>query len=382
MRVPVQSKLLRWAVDRANVPIDEVRARFAAYDDWLAGTAQPTLKQLEQFARAMHAAIGYFFLPEPPVEVVPIPDYRTVAGRGVARPSPDLLDTLYICQQRQEWYREYAMAMREPPLQFVGSVERSTPTQDAAGLIRHALGFDIEQRRRFPSWEDALRHFISQAEDLGVLVMVSGVVGSNNRRKLNTEEFRGFALSDPLAALVFINGSDSKSAQMFTLAHELAHLWLGESALSNPTLRAQSNDVRERWCNEVAAELLVPRDAVRREYARGAGIRQEMQRLANVFKVSTLVILRRLHDAGLLSRVEFWATYDQEVGRLRSLGASKKGGGNFYNTTPVRVSKRFARAIIGSALEGRASFSEALHLLGFKKMSTFKDLGQAVGVLI
>jgi Zn-dependent peptidase ImmA (M78 family) len=352
------------------------------YDDWVAGAAQPTLKQLEHFAHAMHAAIGYFFLPEPPVEVVPIPDYRTVAGRGVARPSPDLLDTLYICQQRQEWYREYAVAMREPPVPFVGSVERTTPTQDAAGLIRHALGFDIEQRRQFSRWEDALRHFISQAEDLGVLVMVSGVVGSNNTRKLNTEEFRGFALSDPLAPLVFINGSDSKSAQMFTLAHELAHLWLGESALSNPTLRERSNDALERWCNEVAAELLVPIDAVRRDYDRSAGIQPEIRRLAHVFKVSTLVILRRLYDATLLSRAEFWAAYDQEVSRLRSLGESKEGGGNFYNTTPARVSKRFARAIIGSALEGRASFSEALRLLGFKKMSTFNDLGQTLGVVI
>jgi Zn-dependent peptidase ImmA (M78 family)/transcriptional regulator with XRE-family HTH domain len=374
--------MLRWAVDRAGVTLDDVRARFAKYDDWLAGTVLPTLKQLEQFAQAMHASIGYFFLPEPPVEVIPIPDYRTVAGRGVARPSPDLLDTLYICQQRQEWYREYAVAMREPTLSFVASVDRRARTQDAANLIRHALGFDIEQRQLLSRWEDALRHFISQAEDLGVLVMVSGVVGSNNNRKLNTEEFRGFALSDPLAPLVFINGSDSKSAQMFTLAHELAHLWLGESALSNPTLRAPSTDALERWCNEVAAELLVPLDAITRDYDPDAGLQQELQRLARVFKVSTLVILRRLRDANMLSQAAFWAAYDEEVARVRLLDQSGAGGGNFYNTTAARVGKRFARAIIGSALEGRASFSEALRLLGFKKMSTFKDLGQTVGVAI
>ena len=382
VRVPVQPQMLQWAVDRARVTPGEVRARFANYDAWVAGTAKPTLRQLEEFARAMHASIGYFFMPEPPVEVIPIPDYRTVAGRGVERPSPDLLDTLYVCQQRQAWYREYAMAMREPALPFVGSIDRHAQTQDAANLIRHALGFDIEQRRQFSRWEDVLRHFISQAEDLGVMVMVSGVVGSNNNRKLDTEEFRGFALSDPLAPLVFINGSDSKSAQMFTLAHELAHLWLGESALSNPTLRGVSDDAREGWCNEVAAELLVPLDAIRGEYDPDAGVEMEMPRLARAFKVSTLVILRRLHDAKLLSRAEFWSIYDEEVKRLRQLAGTGSGGGNFYNTTAARVGKRFARAIIGSALEGRASFSEALHLLGFKKMSTFKDLGHTVGVAI
>ena len=123
--------MLRWAVDRAGVTLDDVRARFAKYDDWLAGTVLPTLKQLEQFAQAMHASIGYFFLPEPPVEVIPIPDYRTVAGRGVARPSPDLLDTLYICQQRQEWYREYAVAMREPTLSFVCLLYTSPSPRDS-----------------------------------------------------------------------------------------------------------------------------------------------------------------------------------------------------------------------------------------------------------
>ena len=379
VRVPVQPQMLQWAVDRARVTPGEVRARFANYDAWVAGTAKPTLRQLEEFARAMHASIGYFFMPEPPVEVIPIPDYRTVAGRGVERPSPDLLDTLYVCQQRQAWYREYAMAMREPALPFVGSIDRHAQTQDAANLIRHALGFDIEQRRQFSRWEDALRHFISQAEDLGVLVMVSGVVGSNNNRKLNTEEFRGFALSDLLAPLVFINGADSKSAQIFTLALELAHLWLGESALSNPTLRSASDNAPERWCNEVAAELLVPLDAIRSDYDRDSGL-QEMQRLACVFKVSTLVILRRFHDAKFLTQTAFWAAYDQEVQRLRQLADSSFSGGNFYHTTAARVGKRFARTIIGSALEGRASFSEALHLLGFKKMSTFKDLGHTVGV--
>lgn len=224
MRVEVKPKLLRWARERAGFDLAALAKRFPQLPGWESGDARPTLKQLERFAKATYAPIGFLFLQEPPVEQVPIPDLRTVGNRHVERPSPDLLDTVYICQQRQEWYRDFARSEREDPLSIVGSVALTTNVEAAAARIRAALGFDIDERRRIPTWSAALRRFIEQADEVGVLVMVSGVVGNNNRRKLNPDEFRGFALADDLAPLVFINGADSKSAQMFTLAHELAHI--------------------------------------------------------------------------------------------------------------------------------------------------------------
>jgi len=363
------------------MPAGEVRDRFPDFDDWMAGTTLPTLKQLEKFAQGTHAAIGFFFGSEPPDEPLPIPDYRTMGGRGVGRPSPDLLDTIYLCQQRQEWYREFVLTTGEARLEFVGSLNRQAQTEQAAGRIRETLRFEIGQRVNTTRVDEALREFIGLVEDLGVLVMVSGVVGSNNYRGLDVEEFRGFALSDALAPVIFVNGADSKSGQMFTLAHELAHVWLGESALTDATPRTSSSTQTERWCNAVAAEVLVPLDSVRESYVAAAGVESEMVRLAREFKVSTLVILRRLLDAGMLSDGEFRMAYDAELRRLRQLERSDAGGGNFYNTTLARVGKRFARAIIGSTLEGRGSFTEAFHLLGFKKMSVFDELGHRVGVM-
>jgi len=353
--------------------------RFPKLGAWEEGTLHPTLKQLEDFAHATHAPIGYLFLPVPPEEQIPIPDFRTIAGRQVLRPNPDLLDMIHLCQQRQEWYRQFARSIGEPPLSFVGSVSATTDVRVAAAQLRETIGFDLEERRRIPTWTDALRRFIELADAAGVMVMVSGVVGSNNRRKLDPEEFRGFALADTLAPLVFLNGSDSKAAQMFTLAHELAHIWLGQSAVSDSQPSEVPTHRIERFCNEVAAELLVPLEVFAPEYDRNVDLQSELDRLARRFKVSTLVILRRMRDAGLAS-ARFRDAYAAEVERLRSL--STGGGGNFYLTLGARASRRFARALVVSTLEGRSSFTEAFRLLGFKKMTTFQELGRNLGLVV
>ena len=378
MRVEVKPELLSWARERARFDIAVLARRFPHLEDWERGEARPTLKQLESFAKATYTPVGYLFLPVPPVERVPIPDLRTVGNKHIGRPSPNLLDTVYICQQRQEWYRDFARSAGEAPLPFVASVQATADVVPTAASMRHALAFDVEERRQMPTWTDALRRFIEQADALGILVMCSGVVLNNNRRRLDPGEFRGFALADNLAPLVFINGADTKAAQMFTLAHELAHIWLGQSAVSDAQASQVPDDETERWCNQVAAELLVPLDVLRDEYNRHAELPVEVNRLAQRFKVSTLVVLRRIHDAGGLTREEFWAAFEGEIDRLRYI--PKGSGGDFYLTLGVRASKRFARALVVSTLEGHTSFTEAFRLLGFKKMATFHDLGHSLGV--
>ena len=347
--------------------------RFPRLADWERGERQPTLKQLEAFATATRAPIGFLFLREPPVERVPIPDFRTMGNARIAKPSPDLLETTYLCQQRQEWYRDVARTTGKDPLPFVGSLTLAHDVIGAAAAIRETLGFDVDRRRDMPTWSDALREFISQADEEGILVMCSGIVGSNTHRKLDPQEFRGFAMEDPLAPVVFINGADSRAAQMFTLAHELAHVWLGQSALSDADARSVPEHEVERWCNRVAAELLVPLDMMRREFRAVAELPSEMNRLARRFKVSTLVVLRRVHDLGAITRAELWIAYDAEVARLRALPTGS--GGNFYLTLPTRVSRRFTRAVVSSTLEGQTLYRDALRLLGFSKLRTFDEIG-------
>lgn len=379
VRVDVAPELLLWACDRRGVAAEDLEGRFPKIGAWLAGEVQPTLKQLEAFARATHTPVGYLFLPEPPVEEVPIPDLRTMRDRAVERPSPDLLDTLYLCQQRQEWYRDFARANREDRREFIGSATVDDDVVDTAARIREVLGFDLEARRQCKTWTDALRQFIEQADRIGVLLMVSSIVGSNTHRKLDPEEFRGFALSDEYAPLVFINGADTKAAQMFTLAHELAHLWLGETALSDVGPLSSPRGRIESWCNRVGAELLVPLAVLRAVVRRDEDLDAAKQRLARRFKVSTLVILRRLRDAGTLTRDELRVAYQHELERLLTI-SRKKRGGDFYLTLPVRLSKRFARALVVSTQEGQTLYREAFRLLGIAKLSTFEEVGRKLGV--
>jgi Zn-dependent peptidase ImmA (M78 family) len=380
-RITVSPGMFRWARNRSGQSVSDLVNRFPKLADWEAGAVMPTMRQLEGYANATYTPIGYFFLPAPPIETLPIPDFRTFGDRHVLTPTPDLLDTIYVCEQRQEWYREFAESHGEEPVNLVGTMSLGRNPIEAAAELRDILGFGLARRVEFTTWANTLSGLAEHAEGAGVLVMISGIVGTNTHRKLSPDEFRGFTLIDVLAPLIFINGADTKAAQIFTLAHELAHVALGGSAISRPDL-AETGVIEgtERWCNEVAAELLVPMASLSEEYRRGEELTGELERLARLYKVSTLVILRRIFDAGFMTRPGYHEAFERELSRILEMSADKPSGGNFYNTQPVRVSKRFARALISDTLEGRTLYGDAFRLLGSKKVAVFEELGQRLGV--
>ncbi len=343
---------------------------------WMDGTARPTMKQLQKFAAVTYTPMGYLFLAAPPTETVPLPDLRTVKDDRLTRPSANLIATIHICQQRQEWYRQHQLLSGHDPLSFVGSLNTTVPTPEAAQKIRNALNFTAEDRTQLQTWEEATRHLTAAIDAIGVLVMVSGIVGNNTHRLLDPEEFRGFAMADDIAPLIFINGADAKSAQMFTMAHELAHIWLGESAVSDVSVVEKTTHKVESWCNEVAAEFLVPWEELKEEYAADTKPSAQVHRLTKHFKVSSLVILRRLRDLKLIKERQFWPLYNNELQRIKT---KANAGGNFYTTKQARIGRSFARAIIESTLEGKTLYRDAFRLLELDKMDTFNKLCQALG---
>ena len=376
-RVDIAPDRYRWAVERSRVDAGELQRKFPKLSEWQAGEASPTLKQLEKFAAATKSPIGYFFLSEPPEERLPVADFRTVADASQVSPSPDLLDTLYMMQRRQAWMREALVDAEADPLAFVGSARLVDEPGAVGREMRRALDFDGGWASEVRSWQDAVSELRRAVERLGVMAVINGVVGNNTHRQLDVEEFRGFALADPYAPLIFVNGADAKSAQMFTLAHELAHIWLGEEGLSGFEFLLPGGTDVEEWCNRAAAEFLAPARELMARWEETKRAANPYQALALAFKVSPVVAARRTLDLGLISRGEFHDFYRDHVGRERGPGASSSGG-DFYNNQNTRVGELFATQVLHAAMEGRIGFKEAYDLTGLRG-GTFQKYARRLG---
>jgi Zn-dependent peptidase ImmA (M78 family) len=338
---------------------------------WLADKQQPTYRQLEEFAQKTMTPLGYLFLNEPPDEKLGIPDLRTVGDTPIDRPSPNLMETVQTMKRRQAWMRDYLIDEGQEPLDFPGSAKEARNVISLAARIRDKLNLAADWAEVHGTWEEALRTFRNAAEHIGVLVTTSAVVGLNNHRPLDPQEFRGFVLCDEYAPLVFVNSADSKSARMFTLAHELAHIWLGKDGLFNLIKMMPHHDETERFCNQVAAEFLVPGHKLLERWKEANATGNPFQTIGRWFKVSPVVAARRSLDLNLITKSQFFAFYEkdrEEWERRRAAEKKKKarGGPNFYAVQDIRLGRRFAYAVVNAVREGRLPFRDAYQLTDLK----------------
>lgn len=365
-RVSVELPVLRWAIERAGLTPPMLERRFPKIHQWIDGEHLPTLKQLEQFSNATRTPLGFFFLDTPPEERLPIPFFRTIddGQEALSRPSPDLLETIHAMQRRQFWLREYLIDMGHEPLPFVGSANTDSPPTEIASRIRHTFNLGEDWAGEFSTWEEALDAFRAAIEKAGILVVFNGVVGNNNSRALNTHEFRGFVLVDDYAPLLFVNNKDVKAAKMFTLAHELAHVFLGSGAVFDLRDMAPADNHIELFCNQIAAEFLVPERRLREYWPTAIQQAEPFAFIARCFKVSDLVAARRALDLGLIRRSEFIQFYNWYLTDDRRKAQKTDGGGNFYSNQNFRIGKRFALIVAQAAREGKLSYYEAYQLTG------------------
>ncbi|MEO5332644.1 MAG: XRE family transcriptional regulator [Magnetococcus sp. YQC-5] len=365
----IEPVMLRWARERASLSEDRLAQKLAIRVEqlltWEKGTDFPTFRQAEKIAQHTHVPFGYLFLPAPPQEDLPIPDLRVQGGMPPEPPSADFFDLMRDVQFQHDWYRDYLLEQGAEPLPFVGKYRLTDTIETIARDIRTVL--DMDTLLNIPDREYHLSSLCDRCEEIGIWIMRSGYIGSNTHRTLSVHEFRGFAISDDIVPLIFINGRDAKAAQLFTLAHELAHVWLGENGISNIRLDGEFPGPHakvEQVCNAVAAELLTPRSLFLDAWQVGVTLDDNVLTLSKKFKVSGIVIARRALDLGKISRDQYLDVFDQEQRDWNREPAGK--GGNPYATYPIKNGRKFTTAVLLSAMSGKLLLRDAGGLLHMK----------------
>lgn len=371
VRVAVVPEMLRWAMARSHRP--EIDFKAYPMEEWLEGNRKPTLNQLEKFARTARTPVGLMLLDEPPDSDLPLTDYRTIRSTGVSTSSAELEDVVHLVQRRQAWYRDYLIDQGQEPNALVGSATTRDAPRETANRMREVLDFGLE-RRRLGTWQETRNTLVTAAESAGVLVMIAGYVGSTHR-SLDVDEFRGFCLVDDIAPALFVNGKDSKAAQIFTLLHELGHILLGRSALDRPDLDTSPGNEVERWCNAVAANLLVPPEDLRASFDPSQPTEDSLVMLTDRYRASGLVVLSQLLNVGLLTWERYVAERDAERERaLEALADRDSDGGNYYATAPHMISPTFLDAVAQETRAMRTTYSEAMSLLHARSLKSLEGL--------
>lgn len=376
--IVLKPQVLKWARERAGLGADELATKINVkpkrVDVW-EDSGEITIVQAEKLARSTHTPLGYLFLSEPPEEHLPIPDFRTLDDQRPRRPSPDLIETLYTMQRRQDWMRDEVIDKGIEPLEFVAGYSKETDPETVADAIRDTLDVERDWATHLSSWDEALRVLRERIEDAGILLFLNGVVGNNPHRKLDVEEFRGFVLVDDYVPLIFVNNNDYKAPKMFTLAHELAHLFVGESGVSNPEEFPYPQNVTEQFCNRIAAEFLVPAAHLTSMWDQYSDENEAFTQLARRFKVSKLVVARRALDLGMVTQRAFYEFYEDSQRDVSYLQQESTSGGNFWRTQNVRIGRRFGSEEVRALREGRLLYRQAYELTGLrgKTFDTFVE---------
>ena len=358
----INKEIIEWAIIRNGNSLEDFYEQNSNVESWIKGEKKPTVKQLESFTHKVHVPFGYMFLTHPPEENIPLPFFRTIHNNDGNKVSLNVYHTIQIIQDRQNWLTEHLDELAFSKLDFVGKFNITNDYKTIVNDIRNVLQLELDWASKHNNWELALDFLSSKIEEAGIIVTFNGIVGTNTHRVINVNECRGFVLVNNKAPFMFINSADAKAAQMFTLIHELAHVWLGESAGFDNQNLLPAEDPLEILCDKVAAEFLVPEIQLLKKWE----TTQNFTYLSRIFKVSPIVIGRRALDLNLISKNQFLAFYNDYMNDVRLKKENQNSGGNFYATAKKRVSLRFASFVNNAVQDNKLLYRDAYKLTNMK----------------
>ncbi len=364
VRVPVQKEIWRWALEVAEKDETAFLARFKQAEKWFTGELNPTFKQLEDAATFLQIPFGYMFLDKPPRHDSMQVEFRSISNK-IPKISKNLRDAILAMDRRRGWMSDYRKELGWTKLAVIKQFHKKKSgraTLDAK-LAKTLLNLSPDWHTGPKDLDETFRFLKEKLEDIGILVMRSGIVGNNTRRSLDTTEFRAFLLYDDVAPLIFINNNDSKAGKIFSLVHEFFHvLFEQEDVLFDLDLQGQQD---ERQINALTAEFLIPQGKVRNLWEPKTDVFEQITELGRHFKVSRLAMTIKLANLGLVNREIVEKVRAESVRDFRKKAGSG-GKTDFYRVYHSRISPTFLGAVIRSAESGGLSYTRAFNLLGVK----------------
>lgn len=376
----INTDMLTWARTRSGIDASVLALKLKISEErlneWETGRHELTFNQAQGFADKTYIPFGYLFLQKPPQENLPIPDLRTVDGAIPEKPSAELMDIVKIMLQRQDWYKEYLQLQAMEPNPIVGQFSVNDGVETVVANIRAVL--DVPAHPTRGKWDDYYRDLVARIEAAGIMVMREGYI-RHYTRPLRVEEFRGFAIADEIAPTIFVNHADSFGARLFTLIHELCHIWIGESGVSDGN--TQTHRKEEILCNAVAAEFLVPEaeyvELWREDLERW---QDNLPALEAHFHVSTWVLARRALTLAKIRPQDYQAYIAGQQEAYKEQAKKGDGGPSYYKIKKAQISGLFSRAVVTEALNGKLLLRDAGRLLGGIKPNKIETFAKELGV--
>lgn len=387
----VNPAILTWARETAGLSLEQAAiaielkdahgekaaARLRAMEK---GKAEPTRPLLLKMVKKYRRPLITFYLDKPPRQGDRGQDFRRTPGSAPPEYNPTLDALIRDINVRQGIVKSLLEDEEASPLPFIGSANRDQGIESVAAEITRTTGFALREYRSQKSINDAFKYLRGTLEQAGIFVVLMGNLGTHHTN-IPAETFRGFSFADPIAPFIVINDQDARSAWPFTALHEAAHLWLGATGISGGISGASPRLPIERFCNEVAASLLLPFAEIQAlsdiPTLTLDGATDRISVFSEERKISRTMVSYRLFRANIITEPKWkrleehfhkqWL--DAEARRKKPRDEGKKGEPNYYVVREHRLGPALVNLAARALDEGALTYTKAARVLGVKPLS-------------
>lgn len=367
----ITPKILSWARDSARMPLDVAASKIGKpieiLEEWESGVSQPTIKQAEKLAKIYKRPFALFFLPEIPKDFHPLQDFRKSDSIKLTTGSIFIIREI---QQKQAWLSDVLQENGEEKLPFIGKYSINDSPEKVAKDILSTLNINTNNYTE----TNPIKEWVNKAELSGIYISRTSFIHS--RLTLDKNEVQGFAIADPYAPFVFVNSKDWAAPQLFTLIHEIAHLWISETGISNEIEFEQTKSKAhpvEIFSNEVAANILMPKELIFSLDAKTFDNSKEVFNTAKLLGVSSFALLFRAFTLAIIdvekykslknqATIDFNAFLKREELK-KEKQKKQKGGPNPYLLKLNKNSRLFTQFVLDGFKSGFVEPTQASFLL-------------------